>query len=78
MTPQQLDDTGWLALVDGVVYAPSEPTCNSKTLDTSLSAVRWRPVFLGLAGSRTAASQSPTGRSDSSLEATQEDAWLGN
>ena len=29
-TPQQLEDTGFLELVDGVIHAPSDHTCNGK------------------------------------------------
>ena len=32
-TPEELEATGWLALVDGVIFAPAAPTCNGKKYD---------------------------------------------
>ncbi len=32
-TPEQLSATGWLNVVDGVIAAPSEPTCGERTID---------------------------------------------
>ncbi len=32
-TPAQLKATGWLAVVDGIVAAPPEPTCGARTID---------------------------------------------
>ena len=33
MTPQCLDETGWLGLVGGVIHKPRVPTCNGKVYD---------------------------------------------
>ena len=33
MNPQVLAASGWLALVDGVIHAPEQPTCNNNTYD---------------------------------------------
>ena len=32
-TPQQLTDTGWLAVVGGVIFAPNQPTCKNRVID---------------------------------------------
>ena len=33
-TPQQLEDTGWLKLVNGRIVAPGLPTCKNRTIDS--------------------------------------------
>lgn len=32
-TPEQLEATGWLGLVNGIVHAPTSPTCNGRIID---------------------------------------------
>ena len=38
-TPQQLEETGWLKLVKGMIVAPHHPTCKNRVIDFS-----WYPT----------------------------------
>lgn len=48
MDPTTLSSSGWLALVDGMVVAPSLPTCNGSTYDYFVVSKGLLPAVVGI------------------------------